>query len=256
MNAEAIHEFAAKFNRQFPEYGRWLLQGLDRHERKAQIDAWALCLSDVDSRDADAALERLIRGEDKLPEAYERSRFPAAVRDLCREAYARRSRVQARREEIPGRSAIAGGAATAIYRRVLELIDGGAVVADAVDQVMAEQPKPDPSCEPRYDCLTCRDEGLVTVWHTSVLVALLRREFDERRHSQAMVVPCSCRAGRVRLRPGRWGESAVYGDRKYCLYGAVADLKDWVAMRQVETWERRRFKEFDGWRGDQQALEA
>jgi hypothetical protein len=167
MNQKEFRDWYKQHRSCFPGIDRWFADMLDSQRSISDADrakltqadvllAWKGCLEDVDLIDACRATRILHRGEAKeLPRSFDD--HPRVIRDIARQM--RRS----------------GHSTEPFGPKLKQIADG--------------------QYEDTFKCPTCRDWGLVEVWHPKAMDAMREGRYGEAFTRYTWTTRCNCEAG-------------------------------------------------------------
>ncbi len=241
MTGAEFTQWLRRYSQAYPSVSRWLNE-LGPTMRDAQITLWQGLLADIEFGDALLVIDRMTRGVIASVGGFDtdREQTGRVVRDAAKAiAYERRLDLERQREAQVVARPFSTASAFKALDRVNALVKAGRTMAQALDEIFADEP--DDDVTNAYRCLTCRDVGVVSVYTA--------RTVDEVRRTgtagilKTYVTPCCCSKGRTwvvdnePLPRGKWHSSARYDSRAYCLRGngsrdeELEAIRRWLKMR-------------------------
>lgn len=204
MTGEETIDFVRKYSAAFPSFGEWL-RALPNSQ--ATIDTWKKTLASTPMAYALQVLDLMLEGKRDVPTGWERDLTALKVR-----AYAERLVIDERRRSenrAPARDERGmqdRGAGLVSHMREAVRV-GERVKAAGVDELFSRQRMSEllnavrslrEDQEPRLRCVTCRDTGIVEIWHPKHVAEHKKGRLTK--PYKTAVAACGCVAGK------RYGE--------------------------------------------------
>lgn len=257
MTSDEFKTYFRRFGELFPDRAAWITNKGDAG--KPFNRAWCDLFANIRLDDALASLDRCFAGDEGYPDlgnAYgDNERLPRTTLALARTAERSRRNGNAgleplqRRDRAKYQPARTGGVGAA-FARIVELRSAGTTDLATIMETLETEghfPPSDPADEPTYRCLTCFDQGIVTVWHHLTVKAVEdqgREGLQNHRYRRSMSAPCSCDRGLGYVGERRlWRrERTIYTDDRYCLIRNSTEnatdqqnLIDWIDRQNGPT---------------------
>lgn len=242
MTNNEFQTWLTDFTAAFPGIGEWIER---LPAKRATMRHWfENVFVNIELADAWAVTRRMFKGEDSAVEAYDREKLPQIVAALA--SRARDRRLNPTGEFVP-EYVEAGNRKKkfdliGICSKILNAMKGG---SSAHEACAIHLPPIDEEDQPRYRCLTCRDTGMVNVWHVTAMHAARHGKFDRRRHSSPCVIRCNCDAGNrypafaLTFDPNKWLPCSNYMRQE-----EIDKLHEFMATWGVKEFDPNDFPEY------------
>ncbi len=225
MNIQEFNDWYADYCAAFPGTKEFVAKG---GNAKATLGFWLQILEPFSLDAAKTVTMRMLAGHDDPVEITDRAQIPRRVAELC-QRYNDRQRLE-QLPPAPREPRVEQAAQWDTGKILSALIDCAKQGGDT--EALAKRLMPiNPEREPRRRCLTCRDSGLVTVWHPHSMDLAKRGELrlpgcGSLGGCYRAAIRCDCQTG-ARYDHLAWGPTDKKTGRPYRSTPIIYDPKRW-----------------------------